>query len=94
MKSMIIERLSHETIIVTPDCKYIAAVEALYGSEESDAIRYVRFGDVGFNDAINLYPDEFDAFRGLLDEVEAYLKQSNLVELHQTKQGTEENIDE
>ena len=71
---MIIERPSHETIIVTPNCKYIASVEVLYGSEESDAMRYVRFGDVGFNDAINLYPDEFDSFRELLDEVEAYLK--------------------
>lgn len=74
---MIIERTSHETIIAIPDCKYIAAVEALYGSEESDAIRYVRFGDVGYNDAINLYPDEFDGFRELLDEVEAYLKRPN-----------------
>lgn len=91
---MIIERPSHETIIVTPNCKYIASVEVLYGSEESDVLCYVRFGEVGFSDEINLYPDEFDAFRRLLDEVEAYLKQSNLVELHQTKQGTEENIDE
>jgi len=82
---MIIERPSYETIIATADCKYIAAVEALYGSEESNAIRYVRFGDVGYNDAINLYPDEFDSFRALLDEVEAYLKKPNLVELHQIK---------
>ena len=76
---MIIERPSRETIIATADCKYIAAVEALYGSEEADAIRYVRFGEVGFNDAINMYPDEFDAFRELLNEVEAYLKKPNLV---------------
>ena len=71
---MIIERPSHETIIATADCKYVSAVEALYGSEEADAIRYVRFGDVGYNDAINLYPDEFDAFRELLNEVETYLR--------------------
>lgn len=71
---MILERPSHETIIATPNCKYVAAVEALYGSEESDAIRYVRFGEVGFKEPIHLYPDEFDGFRDLLDEVEAYLK--------------------
>jgi len=29
----IIERTSHETIITTADCKYIAVVEAFYGSE-------------------------------------------------------------
>jgi len=68
---MIIERTFHETIIAIPDCKYIAAVEVLHGSEESDTMRYVRFGDVGYNDAINLYPDEFDWFRALLDEVES-----------------------
>ncbi len=73
----IIERTSHETIIATADCKYIAAVEVLYGSEEADAIRYVRFGDVGYNDVINLYPDEFDGFRELLNEVEAYLKKQD-----------------
>ena len=80
---MIIERTSHETIIATTDCKYIAAIEMLFGSEEADALRYARFGDVGFNDALNLYPDEFDAFRRLLDEVESYLKKPNFVELHQ-----------
>lgn len=80
---MIIERTSHETIIATTDCKYIAAIEMLFGSEEADALRYARFGDVGFGDAIHLYPDEFDGFRELLDEVEAYLKKPNLVELHQ-----------
>jgi len=82
---MIIERPSHETVIGVANCKYLAAVDVLYGSEESDTMRYVRFGDVGYNDAINLYPDEFDSFRALLDEVEAYLKKPNLVELHQIK---------
>lgn len=73
---MIIERPQHETIISVPSCKYLAAVESLYGSEDIDAFhaRYVRFGDVGFNDAIHLYPDEFDTFRELLAEVEAYLR--------------------
>jgi len=80
---MIIERTSHETIIATTDCKYIAAIEMLFGSEEADALRYARFGDVGFGDALNLYLDEFDAFRRLLDEVESYLKKPNFVELHQ-----------
>lgn len=71
---MIIERPSHETIIATADCKYVAAVEVLYGSEDHDALRSVRIGEIGFNDAIQLYPDEFDGFRELLNEVEMYLK--------------------
>ena len=74
---MIIERTSHETIIATTDCKYIAAIEMSFGSEEADALRYARFGDVGFSDALNLYIDEFDAFRELLDEVESYLKKQD-----------------
>lgn len=71
---MIIERTSHETIITTADCKYIAVVEAFYGSEKYDPNRSVRFGEVGFNNAICLYLDEFDAFRELLNEVETYLR--------------------
>ena len=73
----IIERASHETIIATAECRYVAAVDKLYGSEGFASLRSVRFGDVGLNDAINLYPDEFDAFRELLNEVETYLKKQD-----------------
>lgn len=73
---MIIERPTHEIIIAVPDCKYLAAVEALYGSEDGDTVRYVRFGTVGFEDSMYMYPDEFNGLRHLLDEVEAYLKKS------------------
>lgn len=72
---MIIERPTHETIIAVPDCAYIAAIEALYGSDDRDTCRYIRFGSVGYSDAVSLYPDDINGFRHLLDEVEAYCRQ-------------------
>ena len=71
---MIVDRPTHEVIIAVPDCKYLAAIEALYGSEDHDTCRYIRFGVVGYADGVSLYPDEIDGLRHLLDEVEAYLK--------------------
>jgi hypothetical protein len=72
---MVIDRPTHETIIAVEDCKYLAAIEALYGSEDHDTVRYIRFGTVGFEESVCMYPDEFNGFRHLLDEVESYLNQ-------------------
>lgn len=52
---MIIERPMHEVIIAVPECKYLAAVEALYGSEDHDTVRYIRFGVVGYEDGVESY---------------------------------------
>ena len=73
---MILERSSHETLIAVPDCMYIAAIEAVYGSEGDDveaSSRYIRFGAVGYSEPMNLYPDQIEGLRHLLDEVEKYL---------------------
>lgn len=71
---MIIERPTHEVIIAVPDCNYLAAIEALYGSEDDDTCRRIRFGVVGSSDSVDLYPDQIAGFRHLLDEVEKYFK--------------------